>query len=102
VPNDLTAGSVRLSDLRRSQAGDASLENLLNTLTGKMQACARLAVFAYEAGNEGHPTLATAFRELADTERQSFNTLLACLHRHLDEMPTPVTQRSDVPEAGCP
>jgi rubrerythrin len=99
VQNDLTRDSIRLSDLR--QAGDASLENLLSTITGKMQACARLTVFAYEAGNEGHGALAAAFRELADTERASFNTLLACLHQHLDEMPTPAAARArDASEAG--
>jgi rubrerythrin len=99
VQNDLASDSFRLSDLR--QAGDASLENLLNTITGKMQACARLTVFAYEAGNEGHGALATAFRELAGSERASVDTLLACLHRHLDEMPIPAaTQVSDVSEAG--
>ena len=87
MASDLRNASFRLSDLRDSQIADASLENLLLTLTGKMQSSARLAVFAYEAGNEGHTALAAMFRELAATERHSFNALLACLHRHLDEMP---------------
>jgi len=87
MAGDLRNASLRLSDLRESQIADASLENLLHTLTGKMQSSARLAVFAYEAGNEGHAALAEAFRELAQTERRSFNALLVCLQRHLDEMP---------------
>jgi rubrerythrin len=87
VANDVTNSPLRLSDLRRSQAADASLENLLSTLSTKIQSCTRLAVFAYEAGNEGHPALASAFRELADTERESFNVLLACLRAHLNEFP---------------
>jgi rubrerythrin len=87
VPSSVTDSAVRLSDLRRSQAADATLENLLSTLSAKIQSCTRLAVFAYEAGNEGHPALASAFREVADTERDSFNLLLACLRTHLTEMP---------------
>jgi hypothetical protein len=87
VANDLRSGSLRLSDLRDSQVGDASLENLLRTLTCKMQAATRLAVFAYQAADEGHPKLAAAFGELAETERRSFHALLACLPRYLEEMP---------------
>jgi len=87
VPNDVSERSLRISDLRRAHPADASLENLLNTLTGKIEACARLAVFEYEADSEGHPALARVFHELAGTERESFNTLLTCLRRHLDEMP---------------
>jgi len=87
APSSVTDNAVRLSDLRRSQAADTTLENLLSTLSAKIQSCTRLAVFAYEAGNEGHPALASAFRDLADTERDSFNVLLACLRTHLTEMP---------------
>lgn len=87
MSHDLQAGSRRLSDLRRAHAADSSLENVLTVLSAKIQACSRMAVFEYEAGSEGHPALAAAFRELADTERRSFTTLLTCLHRHLDEMP---------------
>ncbi len=79
--------SLRLTDLRRAHAADASLENLLNALTGKIQSCARLAVFEYEAGTEGHDALAVAFRELGEIERDSFNTLLAHLRLHLNELP---------------
>ena len=79
--------SLRLTDLRRAHAADASLENLLNALTGKIQSCARLAVFEYEAGTEGHDALAVAFRELGEIERDSFNSLLAHLRLHLNELP---------------
>jgi len=87
VAQDVSHTPIRLSDLRRAHAADATLENLLNTLTGKIEACSRLAVFEYEAGSEGHPALASAFRELAVTERESFKTLLTCLQRHLEEIP---------------
>jgi|tagenome__1003787_1003787.scaffolds.fasta_scaffold20908399_3 hypothetical protein len=78
---------LRLSDLRRAHAADATLENLLRTLTEKMQACSTLTVFEYEAGNDGHEALATAFRQVAATERESFTLLLEHLRRHLNELP---------------
>ena len=86
MPQDLSEGRRRLSDLHQAKAADASLENLLTTLSGKITACSRLAVFEYEAGREGHPALAAAFRELAATERRSFDALLECLHGHLADM----------------
>jgi len=86
VVNEVSDGSQRLSDLRRGKVADSSLENLLTTLSGKITACTRLAVFEYEAGHEGHPVLAAAFRELAATERRSFDALLECLHHHLAHM----------------
>jgi rubrerythrin len=88
VPSDLPQATLRLSDLQRSHAADATLKNLLSTLTGQIQTCARLAVFEYEADSEGHKTLALAFHELAEIERASFNTTLENLRRHLNELPT--------------
>lgn len=87
MPNDLDPAIIRLSDLQRSHAADATLKNLLSTLTGQIQTCAKLAVFEYEADSEGHKALALAFHELAEIERASFNTLLEHLRRHLDELP---------------
>ena len=87
MASDAPDAALRLSDLRRAQAADVSLENLLTAITSKIQDCARLAVFEYEAGNEGHPELALAFRALADVERESFKALLDHLRRHLNAMP---------------
>lgn len=87
MPSDLEQATFRLSDLQRSHAADATLNNLLTTLTGQIQSCAKLAVFEYEADTEGHKELALAFHELAETERASFNTLLDYLRRHLNELP---------------
>ena len=98
--SDTTDASLRLSDLRRAQAADASLENLLNAITGKIQDSARLAVFEYEAGNEGHDALAVAFRALGEIERESFRTLLDHLRRHLNDLedePAPATGRFTSP-----
>ena len=83
-PDD-SAAARRLSDLRRAQPADATLQNLLRLLSTKLELCARLPVFEYEAGNDGHARCAAAFRDLADVERQSFNELLVCLRDHLDE-----------------
>ncbi len=89
-------GALRLSDLRRAHAADATLENLLSILSGKIQTCSRLAVFEYEAGSEGHSACADALRELADQERQTFNTMLGCLRQYLDAMPSAApVQQSD-------
>ena len=100
MPSDATDASLRLSDLRRAQAADVSLENLLSALTGKIQDCARLAVFEYEAGNDGHEALAVAFRSLGDIERESFRMLLEHLRRHLNELqeaPAPAAGRFSAP-----
>jgi hypothetical protein len=87
MASDASDAALRLSNLRRAQAADVSLENLLTAITSKIQDCARLAVFEYEAGNAGHPDLALAFRDLGDVERESFKTLLDHLRRHLNAMP---------------
>jgi len=87
VPNDLDQAAFRLSKLQRSRAADATLKNLLATLSSQIQTCSNLAVFAYEAETEGHQALAGAFRDLAQVEQASFTTLLDCLRRHLNELP---------------
>jgi hypothetical protein len=86
MASDPTDATVRLSDLRRAKAADVSLENLLTAVTSKLQSCARLAVFEYEAGSEGHVDLAMAFHNLAVAERESFRVLLDHLRRHLNEL----------------
>jgi hypothetical protein len=85
VPNDLDQATLRLSDLQRSHAADATLKNLLATLTSQIQTCSKLAVFEYEADSEGHKALAVAFHELGEVERASFNRMLEYLRRHLNE-----------------
>src|SRR5690349_17628197 len=86
MASDPTDATVRLSDLRRAKAADVTLENLLSALTSMIQECARLAVFEYEAGNEGHGDLARAFHNLAITERESFRVLLDHLRGHLNDL----------------
>jgi hypothetical protein len=86
VPSEGFDTAIRLSDLRNVHASGATLQNLLSALSAKIDACSRLKVFEYEAGSEGHVQCAAAFRSLAEAERQSFHTLLACLREHLDEV----------------
>jgi len=86
VPSDGSDTAVRLSDLRAAHPAGATLQNLLSVLSAKLDACSRLKVFEYEAGSEGHVQCAAAFRSLVETERESFDTVLACLRNHLDEL----------------
>lgn len=86
MPTNLDQATLRLSDLQRNRAADATLKNLLSTLTDQIQTCAKLGVFEYEADSEGHRALAIAFRELGEVERASFNALLEYLRRHLNEL----------------
>lgn len=84
VSNPPTSGR-RLSELARVHPADRTLQNLLGTLSAKLEMCSRLPVYEYEAATEGHEASAVAFHELAELERRSFNNLLACLRVHLDE-----------------
>jgi hypothetical protein len=86
-PDD-SAAARRLSDLRRAQPADTTLQNLLGLLNAKLDLCARLPVFEYEAGSDGHDACAAAFRDLAAVERHSFHELLVCLRAHLNESVT--------------
>jgi hypothetical protein len=74
----------RLTDLRRGQPTDATLRNLLGVLSAKLELCASLPVYEWEAGSEGHADCAAAFRMLADAERQSCNEVLEQLREHLE------------------
>lgn len=86
----------RLSELRRAGTADATLQNLLNALGAKLDTCARLPVFEYEAASEGHETPAAVFRRVAETERQIFDELVVCLRRHLDETHSALATRAAV------
>ena len=74
----------RLTDLRRAQPTDATLRNLLGVLTAKLELCASLPVYEWEAGSEGHDDCAAAFRMLAQAERESCNEVLDRLREHLE------------------
>ena len=68
----MAAVGVSINELR-GDPGDATLQNLLGVLTAKLDLCARLPVFAFEAGNAGHESCALAFRQLADTGGRSMS-----------------------------
>jgi hypothetical protein len=82
-PNQSEA-TRRISDLRRAQPTDATLRNLLGVLSAKLELCASLPVYEWEAGSEGHEDCAAAFRSLAEAERQSCNIVLNRLREHLE------------------
>jgi hypothetical protein len=96
VSNSSSAISRRLTDLTRAHPADRTLENLLRALTAKLDLCARLPVYEYEAATEGHPSTATAFESLAAVERESFDQLLRCLSGYLAES-APKSKEAD----GC-
>jgi hypothetical protein len=75
---------LRLSDLRRDQPADTTLRNLLGVLSAKLELCASLPVYEWEAGSEGHASCALAFRHLAEMERRTCNDVLEQLRLHLD------------------
>lgn len=83
-PDETSSAARRLSDLRKAQPGDPTLQNLLGVLTAKLELCARLPIYEYEAGTQGHHAAVAAFRRLAEVERDSFNDILDCLRQHLD------------------
>lgn len=73
----------RLTDLRRAQPADATLKNLLGVLSAKLELCASLPVYEWEAVSEGYDACACAFRELAEAERRSCNEVIDRLREHL-------------------
>ena len=89
--NDAT---LSLGSLRRAQAEDPCLKNLLAILTTKLELCSRLPVFEWEAAHEGDASSAATFRRLAEEERRSCSYITDCLQEHLDRRPrAPATGR---------
>ncbi len=82
---DPSEATRRLTDLRRGQPADATLKNLLQVLSAKLELCASLPVYEWEAGSEGYEECAAAFRDLADAERRSCNRVIDRLREHLDQ-----------------
>jgi hypothetical protein len=83
-PKDPSDATRRLSDLRRAQPADATLRNLLRVLNAKLELCASLPVFEWEASSEGDTKRAAAFRDLADAERRSCSEVLEQLRALLE------------------
>ena len=81
---DSSEATRRLGDLRRTQPADATLKNLLGVLSAKLELCATLPVFEWEAGREGHAESATAFRDLAEAERLSCCDVIEQLQAFLE------------------
>jgi hypothetical protein len=76
--------SRRIGELRRMQPADATTRNLLALLTTKLELCAGLPVWEWEAGNEGHREQAAGFRALAAAERRSCVDIMEWLREHLE------------------
>jgi hypothetical protein len=80
---DPSQATKRLTDLRRAQPADATLKNLLGVLSAKLELCASLPVYEWEAVSEGYDACARAFRELAEAERRSCSEVIDRLREHL-------------------
>jgi hypothetical protein len=74
----------RLTDLSKGQPADATLKNLLGALDAKLDLCARLAVFEWEADREGWTECASAFHRLAEIERRTCSEVIEYLREHLE------------------
>jgi hypothetical protein len=85
---DPSEATRRLGDLRRAQPVDTTLRNLLGLLSAKLELCASLPVYEWEASSEGYDECAAAFRSLAEAERQSCAEVLDRLKEHLERRAT--------------
>lgn len=85
MSSEISTASSRISDLARAYPADRTVQNLLTTLSAKLELCARLPVFQYEAETEGRTAEARAFQDLVEAEARSFKAMLDCLRHHLNE-----------------
>jgi hypothetical protein len=81
---DPGVATKRITDLQRAQPVDATLKNLLGVLNAKLELCASLPLYEWEAGSEGYDECAAAFRRLAEDERRSCNAVMERLRHHLE------------------
>jgi hypothetical protein len=77
------SSTQRLTELRSALPYDATLQNLVTVLTMKLDLCARLPIFEYEAESEGFTDSASFFGALASAERTSVNEIRRSLQSHL-------------------
>jgi hypothetical protein len=76
----------RFGVLRRAQPADATMKNLLELLTVKLELCERLPVWEWEAGDEGNETCAATFHAVLETERRTCDEVLSSLRAHIDRV----------------
>lgn len=79
-----TSGNERLDERRRVHPYHAAPQNLLAVLTTKLDLCARLLIYEFEADNEGFADAASLFSALASAEHESVRELVESLRAHLD------------------
>jgi hypothetical protein len=85
VPGTERTSAQRLTELRSALPYDATLQNLVAVLTVKLDLCARLPIFEYEAESEGFTDSASFFGALASAERTSVAEIRRALQGHLNE-----------------
>lgn len=77
------SSAQRLTELRSALPYDETLQNLVTVLSLKLDLCARLPIFEYEAESEGFTDSASFFGALASAERASVNDIRRSLQSHL-------------------
>jgi hypothetical protein len=100
-----TSQSERLHELRSAHACDATLQNLIAVLATRLDLCAKLAIYEYEADNEGFADSASFFSAVASAERESVRELVQSLRHHLDQSSAavpPPAGRLDQPSDSFP
>jgi hypothetical protein len=89
MPSTPSRPHLSLGDLAQAHPADRTLENLLGTLSAKLDLCSRLPIYAYEAGADGHDEIAAAFQRLTTSEHRAFHELLEGLRGYLATTPAP-------------
>lgn len=78
--------SQSLRQLREQQGLDQTLQNLLRALTLNLELRARYRVFEFEATQDGHPAVASLFRELREQESEQITALLTGLRERISDL----------------
>src|SRR4051812_13873523 len=84
-----TAMGSTIRELREERGLDQTLQNLLRALTLNLELRARYRVFEFEAAQDGHPDVASLFRQLREAEADQITELMAGLHSRLAQDITP-------------
>jgi hypothetical protein len=68
--------SRALNQIRAGRPGQDTLYNLIATLDAKLELAGRLAVFEFEASEEGFDDCAEAFHRIASEDRAAIEALM--------------------------
>jgi rubrerythrin len=78
------AAGPTVNDLAEATPADWTLQNLLRAVSGRLEALEQYRVFEFQAANDRYDECVAVFRDLAQDERRSLQTLVNCLRAHLE------------------